>query len=142
MKSVKHKINLWKKADIEAVRRPANTFRAAHSAEIMQIMNDLVPSRWPTTRYNHVFMSREASEHLLPYGTEMPELVPSPDNAMPPIDIHVKGAGKLLRGFKDQKATGADEVVDRLLKEATDQLVPRLITIFMALYQLVTDIEE
>ena len=74
--------------------------------------------------------------------TDMPELEPSPYDAMPSIDIHVKGVAKLLRGLKAHKARGPDEVPARLLKEAADQLAPILTTIFRASYQQATIPEE
>ena len=72
----------------------------------------------------------------------MPELVPSPYDIMPDINIHVNGVAKLLRGLKAHKATGPDEVPARLLKEAADQLAPILTTVFRASYiQSTTPVE-
>ena len=72
----------------------------------------------------------------------IPDLVPSPYDIMPDIDIHVNGVAKLLRGLKAHKATGPDEVPARLLKEAADQLAPILTTVFRASYiQSTTPVE-
>ena len=62
----------------------------------------------------------------------MPELEPTPYEAMPGIYNHVNGVAKLLRGIKAHKATGPDEIPARLLKEAADQLAPILTTIYRA----------
>ena len=74
--------------------------------------------------------------------TDMPELEPSPYDAMPSIDIHINGVAKLLRRLKAHKATGPDEVPARLLTEAADQLAPILTTIFRASSQQATVPEE
>ena len=73
---------------------------------------------------------------------DMPELEPAPYEAMPWIDTHVNGVAKLLRGIKAHKATGPDAIPTRLLKEAADQLVPILTTIYRAYIQLATVPEE
>ena len=259
IRPAKRKILLWKRADMEAVRRRITTFNAsfhdqftsdtpiqelwsAFSTEVMQIMTDLVPTKWTTSRYNQPWittaikrLSRRKKKAFIKYratkrdkdklrllrlekemtretrrafntylmeildpttdlnakrlysyvksqkkdsssvgplrdsdgqtysspektanilndqfssvfnvedDTDMPELVPSPYDAMPPIDIHVNGVAKLLRGLKAHKATGPDEVPARLLKEAADQLAPILTTIFRSSYQQATVPEE
>ena len=56
----------------------------------------------------------------------IPDLVPSPYDSMPYINIHVNGVAKLLGGHKAHKATGTDEMPACLLREAADQLIPIL----------------
>ena len=78
-KPEKRKIHLWKKADMEAVRRRIDSFSAsfhaqytsntpiqelwsAFSKEVMQTMIELVPSKLSTTRHNQAWVHHSHQE--------------------------------------------------------------------------------
>ena len=73
-KPIRRRIHLWKKANMEIVRNRITTFStsfheqyssetpvqemwSAFPSEIQNIMTDLVPSKWSTTRYNQPWVT-------------------------------------------------------------------------------------
>ena len=62
--------------------------------------------------------------------SSLPDLPPSPFPDMPPITIDVEGVKKLLHNINSAKAIGPDQIQNKTLKIAAENIAPVLWCIF------------
>ena len=62
--------------------------------------------------------------------SNIPTLTGQPGPSLPPLNIDVKGVEKLLSRIKVTKASGPDEISNRILQEMSTELAPPLAMIF------------